>query len=237
MRSRFSAPAVACLVPLAVLLASCDGTISVTFATGPQVFDVTASALELPTELMTMDGTIDGVECGPMGMCPPGDVVTLTCEEGVCDPAPRTLSAPVGMVVDVEDLLAETREVGLRVVDTYDVEAVEYTIQRNTLSVPIGEVEVYWGPEAATTIESPEVHRFGTLPAIAAGEEGSGQMAIDPAGEAALSDYLVAGGDRPPSIRFFARTRVDLDPGDPWPSGDLRVGVNVTVRAVGSVVD
>jgi hypothetical protein len=227
-----SALALACAAFLAL---GCDGTISVTFATGPQELEVSADGL-LPLELQDdASGTIAMVECGPMGMCPPTDRVTLTCEAGFCDPAPKTLAAPVGEVVDVDDLLAETREVGLRVVDSYDVEEVSYDVQLNTLSVPTTEIEVFWGPEAATAIdESLGVRRFGTVPAIAAGQTRSGQVIIDPEGEAALSEYLVEGGAR---IRFFARTVVDLDPGDPFPAGRVRVAVNVRVRAVGSVVD
>jgi hypothetical protein len=232
MRSRFLAPlAIACFVLLAV---GCDGTISVTFATGPQEFEVSTDGL-LPADLQDASGNIDMVECGPMGMCPPTETVTLTCEAGFCDPAPKTLSAPVGGVIDVDDLLAETRDVGLRVVDSYDVEEVSYDVQLNTLTVPTSEIEVFWGPEAATSIdESLGVRLFGTVPAIPAGQTRSGQVIIDPAGEAALSEYLVEGGSR---IRFFARTVVDLDPGDPFPVGSVRVAVNVRVRAVGSVVD
>ena len=35
---------------------------------------------------------------------------------------------------------------------------------------------------------------------------------------------------------FFAQTVVDLDPGDPFPAGEIRTSVNVTVRAVGSII-
>jgi hypothetical protein len=39
-------------------------------------------------------------------------------------------------------------------------------------------------------------------------------------------------------VRFFAQTVVDLEPGDPFPSGGtLGVGVNVTITAVGRVID
>lgn len=222
------------ILPLA-LAAGCDGTVSVTFATGPQELEVTTASFELPPELEdTSTGTIAMVSCSPMGTCPPSDAVTLTCEAGLCDPAPKTLSAPVGGVIDVEALLADTRDI-LRVVDSYTIEEVTYDILLNTMTVPIGEIEVYWGPEAATAIdESMMVRRFGTVPPIGAGETGGGAVVIDPAGQQALSDYLVTGGGR---VRFFARTRVDLDPGDPYPRGSVRVAVNATVRAVGGIVE
>ena len=224
------------LLLASLLLASgCDGTVSVTFATGPQEFEVSTAPLELPAELEdASSGTIAMVPCGSMGMCPPSDAVTLTCEAGFCDPAPKTISVPVGSVLDVDALLADTRDI-LRVVDSYTIEEITYDIQLNTMTVPTEEIEVYWGPEAATAIdESMMVRRFGTVPSIAAGSTGVGDMIVDAAGVAALSDYLVEGNGR---VRFFARTQVDLDPGDPFPRGSVRVAVNATIRAVGGIVD
>lgn len=222
------------LVASSLLVASCDGTISVTFATGPQEFEVSTTAFALPTELR--DGsTIASVPCGPTGMCPPSAEVTLECVADVCDPAPRTLSAPVGSVLDVDVLLAETRDVGLRTVDSYAIERVTYDIQLNTMTVPLGEVIVFWGPEAATTIDPAlGVRRLGTVPSIGAGQTGIGDLVIDGVGAGELSDYLVSRGTR---VRFFAQTTVDLDPGDPFPDGSVRVAVNATIRAVGRLLD
>ncbi len=217
-----------------LLALGCDGTISVVFSTGPQEFEVSTASLALPTELRDASGTIASVPCGPMGMCPPSDEVTLDCNAGVCDPAPRTVSAPVGGVIDTSALLAETGDVGLNVVDSYSIEVVSYEISLNTLTVPINEIEVFWGPEAATSIDpSQGVRPFGRIPAIAAGATTSGNVIIDGAGTAALSDFLVAGGGR---LRLFARTSVDLDPGDPYPEGSVRMSVNATIRAVGSLL-
>src|SRR5690606_1542013 len=124
----------------------CDGTISVTFSTGPQELEVSTASLALPVELEAEDGTIASVAGGPMGMCPPTEPITLTCEAGVCDPAPKTLSAPVGGVIDVDALLTDAREVGLRVVDVFEFQSVAYEILLNTLTIPVGEIEIYWGP-------------------------------------------------------------------------------------------
>ena len=212
---------------------SCDGTISVVFATGPQEFQIDTSELDLPTAFRDDDGNIRSVPCGPMGMCPPTETVTLTCEAGACDPAPKTVSAPVGGVIDVDELLSETREV-IASVDSYTFEEIRYEVPLNTLTFPVNEVEIFWGPEAATAID-PElgVRRLGVVPAIGAGETPSGQVQIDAAGAQELSDYLVDRGRR---VRFFAQTVVDLDPGDPFPAGEIRTSVNVTVRAVGSII-
>lgn len=218
---------------LLALGTSCDGTISVVFSTGPQDFQVDTSELDLPTAFRDDDGNIRSVPCGPMGMCPPSDTVTLTCERDVCDPAPKTVSAPVGTVIDVDMLLSETREV-ISSVDSYTFEQIRYEVSLNTLTFPVNDVEIFWGPEAATAIDPAlGVRRLGTVPAVAAGATPSGDVILDPAGAQELSDYLVGRGSR---VRFFAQTVVDLDPGDPFPEGEIRTSVNVTVRAVGSLI-
>lgn len=213
----------------------CNGTISVTFSTGPQEFEVSTDSLALPTELAAEDGTVVALPCDMTGICPPAEVVTLSCEQGVCDPAPETLSVPVGGVIDVDLLLSDSSEIGLVRVDRYTVESVAYAIDLNTLTIPVGPIDVYWGPEAATTIDPAlGVARFGTIPAIAAGATSAGDVLIDPGGAAALSDFLVGGGG---ALRWFAQTVVDLDPGDPYPEGAVRLSVNATVRAEGSILD
>ncbi len=226
------------LLPLVLLLASCDGTISVTFSTGPQPFEVSTQSLglSLPAELESADARIASVPCGPMGMCPSSEEVTITCEADVCDPAEKTVSVPVGNVIDVDDLLAETRDVGLRIVDAYEIVSVVYDVQTNTFTLPVEDIVIFWGPEAANAVDPAlGVRRLGTVPRLEPGTTlNDGQVIIDADGAAQLSDYLVDGGSR---IRFFAQTSADLDPGDPFPAGGVSLTVNATVRAVGSVFD
>ncbi len=217
-----------------LVLAGCDGTISVTFATGPQMFELSTAQLMLPSALDDGSGHIASVPCGPMGMCPPSDTVTLTCASNVCDPAPTTISGPVGSVIDVQSLLASTREVGIRGIESYSIDEVQYDVTLNTLTFDVGAVDIYWGPEAATAIDpSLGVHHFGTMPPVPAGTTPSAQLDLDADGMAALSDYLVNTAQR---VRFFAETTVDLAPGDPTPQGTLDVNVNVTMTAVGRVI-
>ncbi|MEQ8890127.1 MAG: hypothetical protein RID93_20965, partial [Sandaracinaceae bacterium] len=184
MRSLSSFVLTAALLALGT---SCDGTISVVFSTGPQDFQVDTSELDLPTAFRDDDGNIRSVPCGPMGMCPPSETVTLTCERDVCDPAPKTVSAPVGTVIDVDMLLSETREV-ISSVDSYTFEQIRYEVSLNTLTFPVNDVEIFWGPEAATAIDPAlGVRRLGTVPAVAAGATPSGDVILDPAGAQELS--------------------------------------------------
>lgn len=221
---------------LGFLLAACDGTVSVTFFTGPQEFDVSVDQLAPPEELRdTSTGNIAMVMCGPEGMCPPSEQVTLTCEGGFCDPAAQTIEVPVGGVVDIDAILADTSMIGVSRIESYSFDEVAYEITLNTLTMPVGPVEIFWGPESATSID-PElgVLRFGTVPTIDAGATPQGTMELDAAGSTALGDYLVERGGR---IRFFARTMADLDPGDPFPAGSVRGSVNLTITAVGRVLN
>lgn len=226
----------ASLLPVLVALAGCDGTISVTFFTGPQEVEISSAELSLPAAL-EQEGRVASVPCGPSGMCaPPSGAIVITCEADVCDPAPTTFSPPFGQVIDVEALLAETREIGVRRIESYTIEEVAYEVDLNTLGLDIGPVDIYWGPEAATAIDPAlGVRRLGTVPPVANGTTPRGQIAIDPEGAQALSDYLVATGSR---VRFFAQTVIDLAPGDPFPTGGtLKVGVNATITAIGRVLD
>jgi hypothetical protein len=216
---------------------ACNGTVSVTFFTGPQEFEVSVDELAPPEELRDpSNDTIRSVPCGPEGMCPPSDdVVVLTCESNVCDPAAQTIEVPIGGVIDVDALLADTREIGVSRVESYSFDEVRYEISLNTLTMPVGPVAVYWGPESATGIDSAlGVMPFGTLPTIEAGQMPQGTMDLDAAGSAALGDYLVGGGAR---IRFFAETMADLDPGEPFPGSSVRGSVNLTITAVSRVID
>lgn len=216
------------------LLAACDDTVVVQLQTGPQRFEVSASALALPAALEdASSGTIASVPCGPMGMCPSSASVAITCEAGVCDPAPRTLSGPVGDVVDVDVLASEARSL-LRRVDTIEVVEASYQVGANSLTVDLPETEVFWGPEGAADVDpAMGVVRLGVVPPLPAGSVDPGTVALDPVGVAALSDYLVGTSRR---VRFFARTRVDLAPGDPFPAGSAAVLMDLRVRITGSLV-
>lgn len=222
--------ALAALLPVFV---GCDDSVVVQLQTGPQEFEVSTASLGLPMELRGSDGRIASVPCGPMGACPSSASVPVSCEASMCDPAARTISAPLGGVVDFDELLSEARTL-LRRVDAIEVLAGTYTIPTNTLTVDLPETEVWWSPEAALDADpAMGAVLLARVPPVRAGDAVGGDIAVDPAGSAALSDYLVNTDRR---VRFWARTRVDLNPGDPFPAGNLRVAVNVTVRVVGSLL-
>ncbi|MCU0677594.1 MAG: hypothetical protein MUE69_33035, partial [Myxococcota bacterium] len=146
-------------------LTSCQSGATASFPIGVELA-VDASELALPESLR--DGAvIASVPCGPSGMCPSTAEVPITCESDVCDPAPRTLTILVGEV-DVDEAAGDAREI-FRSIDTIRIDEVTYRIERNTLTVPTSELEIFWGPATAVGIdESMGVRLLGTLPPLAA---------------------------------------------------------------------
>lgn len=221
------------LLVAAVWLAGCDPTTTLSFRVGSS-FQMSTASLDLPMELRDDSGgspTVRSIPC--MGTCPSSPDVTIECRAGVCDPAPKTVSAPAGDVVDLEAVDEEFADIASSI-ETIHIDDAQYMIEMNTLTVPIGAVEVFWGPEGASDVGSPGVTKLGTVPPIGAGETRTGEVALDAAGNDALSDYLASTSRR---IRFFARTQADLVPGGPYPDGSLRVSVVMSVTAVGRIVD
>lgn len=227
-----------CLPSIAVvgLLAACDNSVVVQLQTGPQSFQVSSAELMLPDALRDTSGgsaRIASLSC-PSGLCPTSTAVPIACEAGVCNPAPRTVSVPLGDVVDFDVLTAGARDV-IRYVDAIEILDATYDISMNTLTLDLPAIEVYWGPASAVDVDpAMGVRQLGVVPAIAAGSAVGGSVLLDPDGVITMSDYLVTTSPR--QVRFFARTAVDLEPGGPFPEGSLQATVNLRVRVSGSVV-
>ncbi|MCB9631219.1 MAG: hypothetical protein H6721_03605 [Sandaracinus sp.] len=211
-------------------LAGCKTGATASFPVGVEV-SVDASELSLP-EALRDGSTIASVPCGPMGMCPTSAEAPITCEAGVCDPAPRTVSLLVGEV-DIDEAAGDVGEI-FDSIDTLKIDDVTYRIEANTLTVPTTELEIFWGPVTAVGIdESMGVRRLGVMPALAAGATGEGQVVLDAAGSAALTQYFESTSHE---FRFFVRTTIDLEPGQPWPEGRLEAAVRMAITLEGSLL-
>jgi hypothetical protein len=216
------------LLVSAAVLVGCDPTATVNFRSGELRFVVGAGALALPAELRA-DTTILSIGCAGDGTCPSTAAVPVRCEASMCDPVATTLVVPVGDVVDFEAIRAEAPQPFSRVEEIH-VRAIDYTVLLNTLTIPIGPVELLWAPEGAAS----GMTRLGTIAPLAPKTTVSDSVALDPAGEQALSDFVVGTS---PRVRFFASTVVDLEPGGPFPDGDLEVGVVMSVTAIGPLLE
>lgn len=225
----------------ALTLASCNNAIVVELQTGDQMFDIAASSLGVPSNLRDdSSGTpvIASVDCSMTGICPSTTEVPVDCNgAGLCDPAAISVSVPVGDVVDFDQLLQSAGTL-LRLVDGIEIESVTYTVSGNSLTIDLPATTVLWGPASATET-SAGLQAIGTIPVIPhpaphTTSMTSGMMVIDQDGSAALGDYIVHTARQ---VRFFARTSVDLNPGDPFPDGMAHIVVNVRVRAIGRIVN
>jgi hypothetical protein len=223
---------VALALACAVGLGGCDNTATVSFTTGELELAISASSIALPTELREDDPAgpkVRRVPCGPTTACPSSEEVVIACEAMTCDPAPTVVSVPLGDVVDFETTGSD-RSTLLRELDSIEIREIRHRVVLNTLSVDVEEVRLFWAPEGASTGET----RFGVVPPIPARATDSGVVALDAAGNAALSDHLVSASRR---VRFFAETTVDLAPGGPFPEGELALAVEMSVTASGPLLD
>lgn len=221
----------------ALALVACNNAIVVELQTGEQTFDVAASAFGLPTNLRddsSGSAVIGSVDCSSTGICPSTTEVPVDCNgSGICDPAAISVSVPVGDVIDFDELLQSAGTL-LRLVDGIEIESVTYNASPNSLNIDLPPTTVLWGAESATETSS-SLLPIGTIPVIPHGPmPTSGMMDIDQDGSAALGDYIVHTSRR---VRIFARTSVDLSPGDAFPDGMATITVNVRVRAIGRIVN
>ncbi len=220
------------LACLAVVgLTACNGTASATFPIGTSI-EIDAADLGLPTDLM-VGMNVGSVPCGPMGMCLSTAEAPVTCEADVCNPAPQTIAIPVGDVIDVDELAGDIDTV-FRNIDTIEILEINYRIERNTLTFATEPIEVHWGPPGATALdETMGVRELATVPRFDAGETSEGGVPLNTAGSAAFTDHFENTSHQ---FRFFARTSADLEPGQPWPTGALRVEVTMRIRVSGSLI-
>lgn len=214
---------------LSAALGACSGGVPIDFSVGPLGFDVDASRIVVPASLQT-SGTIARAACSATTACPTTTSgLTLRCVNGTCDPDPVTIDLALSNVIDLTTYSTELASLGGDL-SAISLSSMAWQASAVGLRVPIGPIEVYWGPETASGLSSDGVRRLGSVPVIrfdAAGNA-SGDVALDAAGNAALSTHLLSVSRR---FRFFARATVDLSPGGPLPAGRASVQVRMRVHA------
>lgn len=223
------------IVLLAALVAAfgCEQTTTATFSVGIEA-GLTTADFPVPEELRedTASGpVVRSVPCDAVA-CPSTPEAPVTCVAGTCDPEPLTISAPVGDPVDLDELAGDLDDV-IGEIDSIEILEIRYQVQRNTLTIPVEDVEVFWGPAGAASVDSMGVQRLGVVPSIAVGTTGEGDVMLDAAGAAGFTEYYENTAHR---YRFFVRTGTDLMPGGPFPEGELDVAVTMRVRITGSLL-
>lgn len=210
----------------AIALVGCSGGVPIDVSVGPLSFDVDVSRIAVPPSLQS-SGAITRIACSVSSMCPSAPGLALQCVAGACDPDP--IAFDLSSVVDLSTYSSELSTVGANLSSIY-VSAMSWQGSTTGLRVPVGPIEVFWGPEAASGVGSDGVRKLGTIPVIRVDASGmsSGEIALDAAGNAALSNHLLNVSRR---FRFFARALVDLAPGGALPAGRASLQVRMRVHA------
>lgn len=219
---------------LALLFVSCTG--SITFRS-PVSYTLDLNAYSSRYAFLAVGtGTVNSVPCSQPtgdaycdGLVPVGSDVAMRCNaSNVCDPEPQPLVQDLG----VQDF-SELSSGRVSVLDHLELVRIDLAVDRNTSNVAIPPIEIRWGTESASSSQlDTTTQRLATLPMIAVGETGEIVVTLDDAGLSALTDYLHGTSQR---VRFFLRSNVDVDPGQPIPSGQLDVTVGFVIRASGQL--
>lgn len=221
------------LVLAALAPAGCNGTVSFDIAAGPNTFDVSTDSLGIPPELRVEAGggsaVVASIPCDDSTPCLTAGSFVIDCNGGVCDPEPIPLSVEVGDGIDLESYTSQLGPVADRL-QSVEFTSIRYEVDTNTLNVDLPPVTIFWGPIGAAAIESDGVRVLGTIPPIPAQSSGSGSVAIDAGGQQALSQYII---DVDRRLRLFARAPIDINPGQAFPDGSIRLAVTMQLHIVG----
>ena len=221
-----SLPFLSRLSAAAIVLAGCSGDVPIDVNVGPLSFDVDVSRIAVPAALQA-SGSIARVPCAAASTCPSTPGLALRCAAGSCDPDPVTID--LSSVVDLSTYSSELGTLGDNL-SSIGVSAMSWQATAAGLRIPVGPIDVYWGPEAASGVGSDGVRKLGTIPVIRFDgvNTAHGDIALDAAGNAALSNHLLNVSRR---FRFFARASVDLVPGGALPAGRASMQVRMRVHA------
>lgn len=200
---------------------------AVELPTGVKNVVIDMDELQLPPELAGAE--IASIPCADDSGCPSTDLLTTLCVATVCDPEPYRIEGPLGESVDLQEL-AEVANSPIAKIDSVQITSATFQIDTNTLNLALPEVELFWGPADRSEIDADSVF-LGSLPSVAPGETRSGDLPLDSAGLAALSQQLLDAGQ----ARFFARTAIDLEPGQTTPTGRVELMIQLRIRIQGSL--
>jgi hypothetical protein len=196
-------------------------------------FDTASSGWKAPPS------TFPSVTCGTTGQqvtdcCQPpapapapdcAGTTPLACEGGVC-----VLEFPVSVVqpIDLKMEVPALSNLSGQTLAQIGISQITYTIV-STLNVALPPIDVYVADQGVTSSKDASAKKFGTIPATPANTTQSGNMMLDPNGQAAFSHYASA-FTTPFSI--IAQTTMVVPPGSPVPAGkvDVTVGGKVTAK-------
>jgi hypothetical protein len=195
--------------------------------------DVTKLTFELPTKHYTFNsaawaGSIPAgatpmkVTCGAGGLvatCPS----PLVCDAGVCSgEVPIKVFQKMNLQMEVPQL----SDVNNQSLADITLESMTYQVT-STANVPLPSIELYLAPDGVTDPADPSAKKFGSVPAMAAGASGSGNVVKEPDADMTFIRYGMAFGT---PFNFIAATTVVVPTGT-TPTGMVDIIIKGTVSA------
>lgn len=206
--------------------------VSVEFTIGtaqmPLKLVVSADQLGLPSSLEdTTSGTVATLSCSSSAQCPQPPGVTVVCDSNnECNPDPVTVSVPLGDVFDLDTIKSN---LSFGTIDSFTIQSVDANVLLNTLNVDLPQAGLYWSTAGATQGEN----LLATMAPISKSYQGTEPVNLDATGVSSLSDYLL---NTEPRAKFFVQAQVDINPGDPWPTGSITLTAVIHVQVIGSLL-
>jgi hypothetical protein len=227
------------------LLWGCGETGSeLTVRAPPVELDLLPEAISLHPHLVGGGRIIRTVGCEErcdlpeLGMDEAVPAIRVGCMQGRCNPLPTEvcldMGSDEGMQLRVLDFDAEEPEIDtfFGEITAVEIQRLRYQVVSNTLTVPLPELTLFFGSRQAVRATEPGIKRLGSVPLILAGVTTEMRpVEVPEAGQAALSEHMREVGR---AIRLFACTTLDLEPGDAYPEGSLKLRMELSVKLKGS---
>lgn len=207
--------------------------------------DIGTLVFQLPSKSFSFDtasagwkappGTFPAVACGA------GQMVTDCCNPPAPAPRPDCVATPLACVnsvcvlefpvtvsqrIDLKSEVPALSSLGGQTLAEISIKQIQYTIASN-MNVELPAIDIYVAPDGATTIADP-AKKFGTIPPTPAGATKSGDVVLDPGGQAAFSMYA---SQFTVPFTLLGHTTMVVAPGNPAPTGKVDVTVTGKVGA------
>jgi hypothetical protein len=189
----------------------------VTFDLPPKHYVFSSQGFALPAGTPNM-----AVPCGPgtpVAMCP----APLTCVSGVCSASvPLTVYQTMNLKMEVPQL----GSVNSQTLVDITLESMSYSV-KNTANIAIPPIDLYLAPANVTSPSDPSAQKFGSVPAIPAGTNASGDVVKAPNADAL---FIMYGQNFGTPFNFIASTTVVVPTGTN-PSGMVDITINGQIAA------
>jgi hypothetical protein len=236
----------ACRPVLGRGIAAVTAAIALSASCGLIKGDLGTLNFQLPAKNFSFD-TAGGMWKAPPGTfppvaCGPGQLVTDCCHPPAPAPAPDCTATPLVCensvcvlafpvtVIQKIDLRAEVpalMNIGNQSLADVSIKQIHYTIA-STMNAELPPIQIYIAPQTATSADDPAAKKFGTVPATPAMATRTGDVTLDPEGQALFTQYAHQLGT---PFNLISTTTMVVAPGDPVPTGKVDAVVTGTVSA------